>query len=55
MVQAAVTEKLLVTTVGRERLIVELLPINELCLVYKDVVSESELDVPQRSCEMILR
>ena len=38
MVQAAVTEQLLVTTVCRKRFIVELLPVDELGLVDEDMV-----------------
>ena len=38
MVEAAVTEQLLVSTVCRERLIVELLPVNKFCLVDEDMV-----------------
>ena len=38
MVQAAVTEQLLVASIGRERLIVELLPVDKLCLVDEDMV-----------------
>ena len=33
MVQAAVTEQLLITTVSRERFIIQLLPVDELRLV----------------------
>ena len=38
MVQATVTEKLLITTVSRERLIVELLPIDKFRLVNEHMV-----------------
>ena len=38
MVEAAVTEQLLVASIGRERLIVKLLPVDKLRLVDKNMV-----------------
>lgn len=49
MVETAVTEQLLVSTVCRERIIVKLLPVDEFRLVDKTWSSERELEVPLRS------